>query len=161
MAATEAELIPPSGLPARYRDYDPRFKAAALVLLQTNNGKLRTTARQLNIPVATLRRWKNGEGLSDETVALHAIVKGEIAEEFELTARMFLARAQDPAAIAQTSAYYAQIAASDAYKSSQLARGLPTSISSNVMSDDERRLKVAELLSRIAERRQTPESDPE
>ena len=161
MATLEAEVIPPQGLPARYRDYDPRFKAAALVLLQTNNGKLRTTAKQLNIPVATLRRWKNGEGLSAESVALQPIVKGEIAEEFELTARLFLARAQDPAAIAQTSAYYAQIAASDAYKSSQLARGLPTSINANVMSEDERRLKVAELLARIAERRQTPKSDPE
>lgn len=146
---------------ARYQDYSPQFKAAALALLEANGGKLRPTAKALSIPRNTLKAWKDGRSISEEASELCPTVKGEIADEFELTARMFLARAQNPAAIAQTSAYYAQIAASDAYKSSQLARGLPTSISGSAMSDDERKLRLAELLAGIQARAQSSKPDPE
>lgn len=158
MAATEAEVIPPESLQSTivrkvaYADYDARFKAAALELLKANRGKLKTTAKLLKIPPSTLKDWRDGKFVSSQTHEIREAVKGDIAEEFEQTARLYMGRAQDPAAIAQTSGYYAVMAASKSMETAQLMRGLPTSISGSVMSEDERRLRLAELLAKIEAR---------
>lgn len=39
--------------------YDDKFKATAFALLETNDGNVKRTARDLGIPISTLRRWKD------------------------------------------------------------------------------------------------------
>jgi len=41
--------------------YSERDRAAALAALETNDGNLTRTARQLNISTSTLRRWRNAQ----------------------------------------------------------------------------------------------------
>jgi len=150
---------PPARQP--YQDYSPQFKTDALILLEAKGGlgKIRETARELNIPEKTLRYWIEQD--TDEMRQIRAGAKGEVADAFERISRIYLDRAAEPDAIAKTSGYYAVVAASDAIKSAQLLRGQPTSITAAVMGEEDRRLKVAELLSRIADRRQVVDVTPE
>lgn len=45
--------------------YTIEQKAAALALLDANGGAVKTAARELGIPVSTLRRWQNGQAIGD------------------------------------------------------------------------------------------------
>lgn len=171
MAALETEIVendqkspevtrlPQTSLTTRtrsagYPDYSAEFKAQTLILLETNEGKVRKTAREAGISDATLRYWIEQD--NDESRRIRSGAKGEIADAFERVARLYLDRAAEPSAIEKTSGYYAVTAASDAIKSAQLLRGQPTSISGSVMSDDERRLKLAQLLATIQSRAEKP-----
>jgi transposase-like protein len=145
--------------PATYQDYSPEFKAQTLIILEANDGAIRKTAREAGISEATLRYWIEQD--NEQTRQIRAGAKGEMADAFERVSRLYLDRAAEPGAIEKTSGYYAVIAASDAIKSAQLLRGQPTSISGSVMSEDERRLRVAELLAGIQARAQTPKPDPD
>lgn len=139
------------------RQYSDSFKAQALISLQLNEGNIRKTASQLDIPWQTLNEWaKHRSGINAETLEIRDGLKAPIADRFEQAAGMYLDRAMQPGAIKKTSGYYALLGASDAIKSAQLLRGQPTSITGSVMSEDERQLKVAELLQRIAERKNAP-----
>lgn len=111
---------------ARYSD---RFKAQALLMVDLCKGNISEAARKLEISDDTLYGWvKNNSGIHPEVLEIKDAVKRPLADEFERNAFLFLERASDPQAIKETSAYYAQIAATDAAKSSLLLRGQPTSI---------------------------------
>jgi transposase-like protein len=155
---TEASLSS-NPRPAAYKDYSPEFKAQTLVLLETNAGNVSKTAKENGINESTLRYWIEEQNKLSREIREGA--KGDIADAFERVSRLYLDRAAEPGAIEKTSGYYAVIAASDAIKSAQLLRGQPTSISGSVMSEDERRLRVAELLAGIQARAQTSKSDPD
>lgn len=144
------------------RQYSDSFKAQALIALDLNHGNVKKTARELEIPQDTLYSWHyRRSGIHPEIVEMRDSLKAPIADRFEEAAGMYLDRAMQPGAIKKTSGYYALLGASDAIKSAQLLRGQPTSISGSVMSEDERRLRVAELLAGIQARARTPKSDPE
>lgn len=145
--------------PATYQDYSPEFKAQTLILLEANAGQVRKTAREAGINEATLRYWVEQD--NDETRVIRAGAKGDIADAFERVSRLYLDRAAEPGAIEKTSGYYAVVAASDAIKSAQLLRGQPTSISGSVMNDDERRLRIAELLAKLKDRADSAPQNPE
>lgn len=160
---SQAIEIPPA-LPARqttYQDYSPQFKTDALIILEGKGGlgKIRETARELNIPEKTLRYWIEQD--NDEMRQIRAGAKGDMADAFERVARIYLDRAAETDAVEKTSGYYAVTAAKEAIVTTQLLRGQPTSITTSVMSEDDRRLKVAELLSRIADRRQAVDVTPD
>jgi hypothetical protein len=144
------------------RQYSDTFKAQALITLDLNAGNIRKTASQLEIPWQTLNEWaKRKSGINAETLEIRDGLKVPIADRFEQAADLYLDRAMKPGAINKTSGYYALLGAGDAMKNAQLLRGLPTSISGNVMSEDERRLRVAELLAKISERSSTPPEQPQ
>ncbi len=47
------------------RQYTDEEKANALLALEASGGAVSATARRLGIPIATLRMWKNGEGVGE------------------------------------------------------------------------------------------------
>jgi len=137
MSQADPKQIPPSRQipkvnssgyirPSNYQDYSPQFKADALILLEANGGKVKTTARQLGIADTTLAYWVEKD--CEESREIRAGAKGEIASAFERVARIYLDRAAEPDAVEKTSGYYAVIASESAMKTSQLLRGQPTSI---------------------------------
>ena len=132
MIEQQGIAIRPSGI----REYSEEFKADALTALELNEGNVRLTARKLGIPDDTLYSWSNGVGISQHVLRLQAGVKGPLADRFEETARLYLEHAQKPEIIARTSGYYAVVGASDAMKSSQLLRNLPTSITLDLNGTD-------------------------
>lgn len=81
-----------AGRPSTYGADD---KARALVTLKANDGNLKRTSRETNIPVGTLRRWKNameGEGPVGHLVeAIDALPEAE--DEFVREAEIIRSKA--------------------------------------------------------------------
>lgn len=146
MGTAEVEIIAPVNHKSQYSD---AFKANALIAVKLNEGNVTKTARELGIPWQTLQDWAvKGEGINAAVLEYQRGVKGPLADAFETASRIFLERAMDPEAVGKTSAYYAMLAASDAFKSCQLGRGLPTSITEN--NNVESRQVLALLIQAIA-----------
>ena len=74
----------------RFREaYSDRFVDAALVLLESNNGNIKKTARDLDMPYSTLKAWKSGQrGLRHSELSRDAI-KAELIPMFFDGARDF------------------------------------------------------------------------
>jgi transposase-like protein len=64
------------------RIYSDSDKAAALVALDTNEGNVAKTARQLGIPRVTLLAWSKPDGVSDEVSDIQHTKKGDLAARF-------------------------------------------------------------------------------
>ncbi len=76
------------------RDYSDATKAKALTALQLNEGNYSRTARQVNIPLATIRNWNLGMVNDDVTnIANHQ--KKELADRFEDLAHLFITQATE------------------------------------------------------------------
>jgi transposase-like protein len=135
------------------RRYDAEFRAHALVLLKANNDNVFATAKQLDIPRLTLREWaKNGRGITPEVLAAQHTKETDMAKRYGEAASLYLTHATDPLTISATTGLDAMKSSAIATDKQQLLLGNPTSISGSVMSEDERRLRVADLLFRIAAR---------
>jgi hypothetical protein len=139
------------------RVYSDREKAEALELLEAT-GSLTVTAKQLGIPDATISGWKYGIGSKSPGIP---IIRSEIrqgvsldlASDFEeiasLSCQEARQRLMNPKKAAKIPFIQLMSGAGISVDKSQLIRGLPTSISASVMSEDERRLKLAEVLERL------------
>ena len=139
------------------RVYSDREKAEALELLEAT-GSLTVTARTLGIPDATISGWKYGIGSKSPGIP---IIRSEIrlgaspdlAADFEEIASLSCQEARqrltNPKKASKIPFIQLMSGAGISVDKSQLIRGLPTSISASVMSEDERRVKLAELLGRL------------
>lgn len=78
------------------RNYSDREQACALAALAANEGAIRKTARELDIPENTLRQWEagdrrgNGQGTDPE---VSARVKDELGTSMEMLARRCIGQA--------------------------------------------------------------------
>jgi hypothetical protein len=134
----------------RYTDVEI---ASALIALDANGGNVFKTAFELGIPHKTLDEWqKSTRRVNDDIALLRSGNAQDLSNVMEQTARAYLAQSLDPYVVASTNGRDAVFAAAIAVDKMQLLRGLPTSIQASVLGEEERRLKVAELLTRIAER---------
>lgn len=77
-----------------YRDYSPKDKAAALVLLDWNNGNVRKTAKDIGVPEGTLRSWKTQADENPEIKTAADEMAGSLADQIEQTLRIGLAEAR-------------------------------------------------------------------
>jgi transposase-like protein len=144
----------PTETPKRHKRYSAQFKGEALALLKANKNNVLATAEQLNIPRLTLREWAvNQRGITTEVREFQQEKETDLALRYRTAAGAYLEHALDPLTIRSSTGLEAMKASGIATDKSQLLLGQPTAIHGSVMSEDERRLKVAELLARIADRR--------
>ena len=108
------------------RSYSEEEKAEALALLNVNGGNVNSTAKQLHMPVPTLRKWANGKHINNAVLQKEQQKKQSLAELFEEVARAYIARALDLGAIDDTRGKDAVIAAATALDKLQLLIGAPT-----------------------------------
>jgi hypothetical protein len=140
------------------RKYDAAFKGHALALLKANRNNVLVTAEQLNIPRLTLREWAiNQRGITAEVREFQHEKETDLAQRYRTAAGLYLEHAIDPLTIRASTGLEAMKASGIATDKCQLLIGQPTAIRGSVMSQDERRLRVAEILARIAARRDNPQ----
>lgn len=141
------------------RKYSAEDRAHSLAVLQSNNGNVLKTARETGIPRDTLREWdKNRRGVTPEVMAIQQLKAGTLAEKFERVAHLCADRLSDPETIDKASPLDLAKIGGISVDKAQLLTGQPTSITGAVLSEDERRLRLAELLTTIAARTaQTPQ----
>lgn len=76
------------------RVYTDKDRAAVYAELTVNDGNVKRTARNLNIPVPTVRRWKQGwerEGVPKEvTTALEPVVSDFLADALRLRGKLLV-----------------------------------------------------------------------
>jgi transposase-like protein len=138
----------------RTRQYQQVDKATALALLDENLGNVARTAKQLAISETTLRKWRDGKSV-DGVIVVEK--KQELSELFERIARLYIRRAEAPAAVAATSGPQAVTAAAIATDKMRLLRNEPTSITGKEQLTD---AQLLERLQRLAAAIQSRRSGP-
>ena len=132
------------------RQYSEQEIGEALALLTANEGNVYRTAKELNVPRQTLTEWaRNNRRVTPEVVAIRQQKEGTLEQKFERIAHLYADRLSDPAMIDKASPLDAAKVAGIAVDKRQLLTGMPTSITGAVLSDDERRLRVAELIATL------------
>ena len=147
--------------------YSNEFIGSALALLKANRGNVSGTAKQLNIPRPTLREWAmNHRRDSPEVRETQHLKEGTLDQKFEQIAHLYADRLTDPEMVLKATPHVAAVVSGIAVDKRQLLNGMPTSITSAVMSDNEKRLRLAEIIAGIAARnpqpapQQSPQSEP-
>ncbi len=87
---SQTERRQPPGRHYQKRQYSEDDKATALACLCANRGNQKKTARQCQIPRATLQKWIQGKGVSAGAAAKVAHKKGELADKLEALAHRLL-----------------------------------------------------------------------
>jgi transposase-like protein len=130
------------------RSYSEADKASALALLRSNAGNVKGTARQLNMPISTLRRWADGEHVNEGVAEKYHEKKRDLADVFEDIARTYAEQALG--SVATSKGKDAVIAAATALDKLRLLRGEATDIS-EVRSSDAKR-ELADRLTKLTQR---------
>jgi hypothetical protein len=126
--ANERRRLAQLGKPKPKRPYTENDKATALSLLKANNNNLLATTRGTGIPYSTLRKWKNGAGISRDVAPKCGAKAEELGSIFERVGRMYLENAMRPATVRRTRGRDSVIAACAAIDKCRLLRGESTSI---------------------------------
>jgi transposase-like protein len=116
------------------RSYTDEQRASALAALEANAGDVRKTARELGIPEATLRLWKQGKR-HPEAAAMCAAKKAPLAEALREVARQLLESI--PSKIDESSLSQVAVAMGIAVDKAQLLDGKPTGIQDTVLTVQE------------------------
>lgn len=140
-----------------YRDYSQEQKAEAIAHFQANGQNYSGTSRELNIPQNTLRRWVLEH---PELSELREVKSRDLANRLESIA-FGLTDSIDEHDLSIVPLASKATSLGIVIDKMQLLRGQPTSISGSVMSDDERKLRLAELIAKVNERNQPASTDPE
>ena len=85
--------------------YPDAIKAGALAVLESNDGNVYRTAKDLGLPNTTVESWSNGQFVNNEVSEIGKQKKEDLADIFERIARASLERAAgqiDEASYAQT-----------------------------------------------------------
>jgi hypothetical protein len=111
------------------RDYSSAEKAAALAALAANGGNYAGTARQLEMPEATLRKWhKNGIGVNAQVQAEIPMQRRVLADAIEQIAWRLVDHVLVAETIAGMNGQQAMVALGIAIDKMRLLRDLPTEI---------------------------------
>jgi transposase-like protein len=111
------------------RTYTDRERAAALLLLRTNGGNIKRTARELGLPRKTVCTWSQGRGISEEVKRMSEDpeVRKELAGKFKQTANRALDALTDEK-LAGASAKDLALVAGIATDKSELLQGRATQV---------------------------------
>lgn len=143
------------------RTYSAEDIGNALAVLKSNKGNLLRTAKELGIPRLTLREWeKNNRRDSPEVRQIQHEKEQDMLKLYGNAERTYLEQATRPEIVAKTSGLDAMKAAGIARDKQQILNGQPTSISASVLSEDQRRLRLVEILTSIAARTSHNDSTP-
>jgi transposase-like protein len=105
------------------RTYSDDERAAALAALAANGGNLKRTARELGVPINTLRRWREGTA-HPEAVANATPKKAALAELLEGHAYRLLELAMEPDRLADATMPQLMTAFGIAVDKMRLLRGM-------------------------------------
>jgi len=72
-----------AGLHVPHNRYTDEDKAAALAYLQANGGAVNQTARELGIPLSTLKTWATGQFLGPKAVEIYRTMKESLSSKLE------------------------------------------------------------------------------
>lgn len=140
--------------------YSEHDRAAALAALETNNGNLTRTAKQLGMSDRTLRRWRDEHNNPGETASLKTATTAALpAARASIAQRLqdFIHQALDiaPDKLNDASLQHLFVAIGVSVDKAQLLEGRPTNIGEvrDALSDDERAARVAALLDAARARR--------
>jgi transposase-like protein len=112
------------------RSYTPEQRAQVLALV-AGGAAVKRTARETGIPESTVRMWRDDpEGAAPPDVRERAV--RTLSEEIDRIRRLYLDRAGDEKAVAQTSGYYAVIAAAKLTEVHRLLEGKATEITQSL-----------------------------
>lgn len=114
-----------SGNKSAKRRYSDDDKGCALAALDANKGNVRRTAHQLNVPAATLRKWRDGF-VHPEVTQKCAVKKRRLADKLEDLAHKIIDAADGK--IEKAGLKDSLIAFGTAVDKMQLLRGKPTAI---------------------------------
>jgi hypothetical protein len=153
-------------VPARTRRIYSEEQIASALAIYDSCGSLTETERLTGIPDSTLSQWLYGERRNLGKIPQLRNEQGQnLIRDFQQIAqeacRVGLSRLKNPRKANKIPFIQLMNGAGIAVDRYQLLSGQPTSISGSVMSDDERRLRLAELISKVSERQEPPKSDPE
>lgn len=135
---------------AKRRRYSDSDKAAALTVLDANEGNLNKTAKQLDIPRTTLERWVEGR-VSDDVPQLRQQTKKALANELEALAYKLIEAM--PEKLEGANLQQASVALGIVVEKMQLLRGDPTERFEHTLDDRERASRITAILDRGRERR--------
>jgi transposase-like protein len=127
------------------REYTDAQKAEALAALDANGGNVKRTARELDIPEASLREWSKGRN-SPPGADLCAQKKADLGEGLEALIGRLMGGLSE-AKIAKAGLSEVGVVLGIAFDKLQLLRGQPTSITTNEsLTTDQRLEKLTELI---------------
>jgi len=133
------------------RQYSDNDKAIALATLDANEGDLKKSARNLQIPLSTLTDWANDRGVNKDVTDIRALKKRELADKLEEVAHALtdniLIRAQSDFSVLIPLKDFA-VTLGIAIDKMQVLKGEPTSISKDVTShsNEERADRILSLV---------------
>jgi transposase-like protein len=124
------------------RSYTDDERGNALAALAANAGNVNKTARQMGIPVKTLRNWARGER-HPESAQMGQRKKGPLADVFEELTRQLLG-GMTPAKIAAATLQQLATSAGIAVDKMQQLRGKPT-IVTETLTEQELDARIRQL----------------
>jgi transposase-like protein len=132
------------------RSYSEAERASTLAALTANGGNVNHTARQTKVPRKTISLWR--DGLSNHPgVADKCQEKIEALDSIlERCARLYLDRAQESTAIAESKGKDAMTAAAIAIDKMRLLREQPTMIGRMEWTDDDLDQRIKESEARLS-----------
>lgn len=137
------------------RRYTPEDIATALALLEANDGNVFKTAKELGMPMSTLRLWREGKGVTPKILADTEDKKVDLADLFERVVRINLEHAIKTTTVRDMSGRDAVMAAAIATDKMRLLRNQPTNINRNERTVEDSRKRLQELIEE-ARKRSTP-----
>lgn len=145
---------------ATRRQFSDKDKAAALAVLDANNGNVFKTAKQLNIGRTTLEGWSKGRGINHDVPELRQHKKDEISQRLvEIVHKLIDAM---PDKITDANLQQVSTSIGIAVEKIQLLDGDPTErneIVDHGLNDSDRASRIAALLERARTRRDRPSAD--
>jgi transposase-like protein len=138
----------------KYRQYSDDDRGSALATLAMNGGNIAKTSKDLAIPQATLRKWRDGSGISTSTIEKCDIKKEVLGDIFEQVVRVYLRQALSPGVVAKASSRDAIMTAAVAADKMQLLRAKPVaSPNQPAMTHEQRIARLRELAALANSRR--------
>lgn len=134
------------------RSYSDEDRANALAALEANGGNITKTARELSIPIPTLRRWATGTA-HPEASANATAKKGPLADKLEEVAWALaggMLKKISKAKLSETA-----IALGITVEKMRLLRDQSTSNDGDGLTDDERATRLMAILDLARARRDT------
>src|ERR1700736_569253 len=155
MSALEANILPsvpiaPTVKPKR--SYSDPEKAEALALLATG-ASFKKVARETGIPDSTIYAWSKGLRLTDEAKTLETFKKQQLSDKFASIAHKFLDLTYEQTGAIKPESW--MTGAGIATEKYLLLTGQATSIVG--ITEDERQLRLAELLVKLESRAEQPD----
>lgn len=136
------------------RQYSDDEKAIALTYLDVNKGDVAKTARQVGVPSMTLRAWSQGRNIHPVVMQICTEKKGDLAERYEEKIHL-LVDAINADKISEAPLQQLTTAIGILQDKVMALRGQANQITEHRMGEEDRNVRIAEILMKAQERRQS------